>query len=43
MGKTVWWLKELDPGDGGAVVEMKGSEDQSLPSPANKPNNQTNK
>ena len=41
MGKTVWWLKELDPGDGGAVVEMKGSEDQSLPSPANKPNNQT--
>lgn len=40
---SVWWLKELDPGDGGAVVETKGSEDRSLPSPANKPNNQTNK
>ena len=39
----VWWLKELDPGEGGAVVETKGSEDQSLTSPANKPNNQTNK
>lgn len=39
----LWWLKELDPGEGGAVVQTKGSEDQSLPSPANKPNNQTNK
>ena len=40
---SVWWLKELDPGEGGAVVETKGSEGQSLPSLANKPNNQTNK